>query len=208
MIVKAIPGCKQIEIRSDGFYFVYTGGHIGKTPADLMPRKTQLCALCEKVAAVTKAGLTVSAPDEAARFAKLMAGDMSDYADNHSVADMALVQILARRSNNNAFLIDQGFCNSGLYREKWDRLDDKWSTIWKVIKGADIAPAFDDEEPMEEDGPTDYLVEALTEAHEGGARLVRCLTAHHRVRARLILRSQFWRKTQRVTGNYFTVAAI
>jgi len=167
VIVKAIPGCKQIEIKSDGFYFVYTGRHLSKTPADLMPRQAQLDALCDKVAAVTKPGVSVSAPDEAARFEKLWAGDMSDYADNHSVADMALVGILARRFNNNAFLIDAEFCKSGLYREKWDRLDYKWSTIWKVIKGADVAAAFDDEEPMEEDGETLYLVDALSEAHEG-----------------------------------------
>lgn len=162
-----VPGCKQIEIKSAGFYFVYTGRHLTKTPSALMPRQAQLDALCAKVAAVTKTGISLSAPDEAARFAKLWAGDMSDYADNHSVADMALVSILARRFNNNPFLIDAEFCKSGLYREKWDRLDYKWSTIWKVIKGADITPAFDDEEPMEEDGPTEYLVEALSEAHEG-----------------------------------------
>jgi primase-polymerase (primpol)-like protein len=82
------------------------------------------------VAAVTKTGLIVSAPDEAARFEKLWRGDMSDYADNHSVADMALVNILARRFNNNAFLIDTEFCKSSLYRDKWDRPDYKWSTIW------------------------------------------------------------------------------
>ncbi len=169
VIVKTVPGCKQIEIKSAGFYFVYTGRHLAKTPSDLMPQQRQLDALCEKIAAVTKDRLTVSAPDEAARFAKLWAGDMSDYADNHSTADMALVSILARRFSNNAFLIDQEFCKSGLYREKWERLDYKWSTIWKVIKDADIFPALDDEEPMEEDGPTEYLVEPLSEAHEGWA---------------------------------------
>jgi hypothetical protein len=166
VIVKAIPGCKQIEIKSDGFYFVYTGRFIAKTPSNLMPRQTQLDALCTKVAAVTKTALSVSAPDEAARFAKLWAGDMSDYDDNHSVADMALVNILARRFNNNAFLIDAEFCKSGLLREKWERPDYKWSTIWKVIKGADVV-TFSEDEPLEEDGPTEYLVDALSESHEG-----------------------------------------
>lgn len=167
VIVKQIPGCKQIEIKSDGFYFVYTGRHLKKTPPELMPRRQQLDALCEKVAAVTKAGLTVSAPDDAARFAKLWAGDMSDYADNHSVADMALVSILARRFNNNAFVIDAEFCKSGLYREKWDRPDYKWSTIWKVIRGAEPVAAFDDEEPMTEDGPTEFLTESPSETEDG-----------------------------------------
>jgi len=167
VIVKKVPGCKQIEIKSAGFYFVYTGRHIGKTPSALMPRQSQLDALCEKVAAVTKEGLTVSAPDEAARFAKLWAGDMSDYADNHSVADMALVNILARRFNNNAFLIDQEFRKSGLYREKWDRPDYAWPTIWKVIKDGETAVAFDDEEPMTEDTPTEFLTEQPSETEDG-----------------------------------------
>ena len=118
VIVKTVAGCKQIEIKSAGFYFVYTGRHLVKTPWDLMQRQTQLDALCADVAAVTKTGLSVSAPDEAARFAKLWAGDMSDYADNHSTADMALVNILARRFNNNPFLIDAEFCKSGLNRPK------------------------------------------------------------------------------------------
>ena len=167
VIIKSVPGCKQIEIKSDGFYFVYTGRHLVKTPSDLMPRQAQLDALCAKVAAVTKSGLTVSVTDENARFQKLWAGDTSDYADNRSVADLALVGILARRFNNNAFLIDAEFQKSGLYREKWDRLDYKWSTIWKVIKGAEIVEPFDDDEPMEEDGETQYLVEALSDSHEG-----------------------------------------
>ena len=54
VIVKAVPGCKQIEIKSSGFYFVYTGRFIAKTPADLMPRQNALDALCAKVAAVTR----------------------------------------------------------------------------------------------------------------------------------------------------------
>jgi hypothetical protein len=171
VIVKAIPGCKQIEIKSAGFYFVYTARHLAKTPGELMPRQAQLDALCEKVAAVKKEAVTVAAPDEAARFEKLWRGDMSDYADNHSVADMALVGILARRFNNNAFLIDEEFCKSGLYREKWDRPDYKWSTIWKAIRGAEAAAPFDDAEPMDEDGPTEYLVEPLSDKHEGWAPL-------------------------------------
>src|ERR1700685_4086417 len=49
VIVKAIPGCKQIEIKSAGFYFVYTGRHLTKTPQNLMERQAQLDALCAKV---------------------------------------------------------------------------------------------------------------------------------------------------------------
>lgn len=48
VIVKAVPGCKQIEIKSAGFYFVYTGRHLTKTPQNLMERQAQLDALCAK----------------------------------------------------------------------------------------------------------------------------------------------------------------
>jgi hypothetical protein len=168
-IVRPYPGCKQIEIKGRGYYFTFTGRHLSKTPHDLMDRQAAITALYNRVAAMpTKTaskGVTVAiTEDEATRYKKLMAGDMSDYEDNHSVADMALVHLLNKKLHGNAFLIDQEFCKSGLYREKWDRLDYKWSTIWKVIKDE---PVFDDAEPMDEDGPTEYLVEPLSEAHEG-----------------------------------------
>jgi len=112
-------------------------------------------------------GLTVAiTEDEATRCKKLMAGDMSAYDNDHSKADMALVHLLSKKFHGNAFLIDQEFCKSGLYREKWDRLDYKWGTIGKVIKGE---PVFEDadEELMEDDGVDEYLVDALGKGHEG-----------------------------------------
>ncbi len=53
-----------------------------------------------------------------------------------------------------------------MYREKWDRADYKAATILKAIKAE---PIFDAEEeiPIEDDGPTEYLVEALSDSHEG-----------------------------------------
>lgn len=175
-VVKPYPGCKQIEIKGKGYYFTYTARHLGKTPAELMDRGDVITALYRRVEAMhgkTKStGMVVKiTADEATRFKKLWDGDMSDYDDDHSRADLALVGILAKRCNNNPFLIDQEFCKSGLYREKWDRLDYKGSTIGKVIKGE---PVFSDdpEETFEEDGETEYLVNPLveenaTQVHEG-----------------------------------------
>ena len=173
-LVKPYPGCKQIEIKGRsyqgrGFYFTFTGRHLSKTPHDLMERQDAITALYNRVAAMTKTaskGVTLAiTEDEATRYKKLMAGDMGDYADNHSVADMALVHLLNKKFHGNAFLIDQEFCKSGLYREKWDRLDYKWSTIGKVIKGE---PVFDDaDDVMEDDGVDEYLVDALGKGHEG-----------------------------------------
>jgi hypothetical protein len=175
-VVRPYPGAKQIEIKGRsyqgrGFYFTFTGRHLSKTPHELMAHQAEITALYNRVAAMpTKTGaskgLTIAiTEDEATRFKKLMAGDMSAYDGDHSKADMALVHLLSKKFHGNAFLIDQEFCKSGLYREKWDRLDYKWSTIGKVIKGE---PVFDDtEEPMEDDGVDEYLVDALGKGHEG-----------------------------------------
>jgi hypothetical protein len=166
-IVKAIPGCKQVEVKGSGYYHTFTGRHLSKTPHEVLDRQAQLDALCKRVLAVPKGGITLAvAGDEEARFKKLWAGDMSDYQDNHSVADMALVSILARRFDNNPFKIDEEMCKSGLYRPKWDRLDYKWGTIAKVIKDEPV-PVFDTEEPMTDDGIDEYVVNALTKEHEG-----------------------------------------
>jgi hypothetical protein len=168
-IVRLFPGCKQIEIKSRGYYFTVTNRHLNKTPRDLMDRQAEIAALCERIlAAPPSNGLKVVAPqDEEVRFQKLWAGDASDYDGNHSRADLALCGILARRFHNDVFKIDDEFRKSGLYREKWERSDYRSATILKAIKGE---PIFDnsDDEPIEDDGPTEYLVEALPEPmHEG-----------------------------------------
>jgi len=168
-IVRPFPGCKQIEIKGRGYYFTLTGRHLSKTPHELMERQAEITALCERVLSSTHSkGLIVAIPlDEEARLRKLMAGDTSDYDGNHSRADLALCGILARRFHNDVFKIDDEFRKSGLYREKWERSDYRSMTILKAIKGE---PIFDagDSEPIEDDGPTEYLVNALPEPmHEG-----------------------------------------
>jgi hypothetical protein len=168
--VRPLPGCKQIEIKGRGYYFTLTGRHLSKTPKDLISRQSEITGLCERVLATTRSnGLNVPVPqDEEERFRKLMAGDTSDYAGDHSRADLALCGILARRFHNDVFTIDDEFRKSGLYRSKWeDRSDYRSATILKAIKGE---PVFDssDVDPIEDDGPTEYLVDALTEPmHEG-----------------------------------------
>jgi len=171
-IVKQIPGCKQIEIKGSGCYLTFTGRHLSKTPHDLLDRQPQLDSLCEHVRQSANSGtLRVIVPaDEETKFRKLWAGDMSDYGDNHSSADLALCIILARRTNCNAFLIDEQFRKSALYRDKWERVDYKWSTIWKAIQAAKGAPVpADDADAVEEDGETEYVVDALPDfpAHAG-----------------------------------------
>jgi primase-polymerase (primpol)-like protein len=167
-IVRPFPGCKQIEIKGRGYYFTLTGRHLSKTPHELMDRQAQITALCNRVLAARSNGLSVAVPqDEEERFRKLCAGDVSDYDGNHSRADLALCSVLARRFHDDVFKIDDEFRKSGLYREKWERSDYRSLTILKAIKGE---PIFDSsaDEPIEDDGPTEYLVDALPEPmHEG-----------------------------------------
>jgi hypothetical protein len=101
-----------------------------------------------------------AAGNEEERFRKLMAGDLSDYGGDHSRADLALCSILARRLHNDVFRIDDAFRESPLYRDKWERSDYRSATLLKACKGEPIFDATE-EEPVEDDSPRQYLVEAL-----------------------------------------------
>lgn len=73
---------------------------------------------------------------QAEKFNKLyFDGDISDYSEDDSSADMALCGILAFYCGNYIKLIDKLFCGSKLYRKKWDRPDYKYNTIKKAIDG-------------------------------------------------------------------------
>lgn len=72
--------------------------------------------------------------EQAEKFNKLFFdGDISDYSENDSSADMALCDILAFYCGEDFELIDMLFCKSKLYRKKWDRTDYKYNTIKKAI---------------------------------------------------------------------------
>jgi hypothetical protein len=178
VLVRPFPGAKQIEIKGLGFYFTFTGRHLSKTPAELRDRQSQLLALYDRVSRIPKPakdkpnGLSLSIPfTEEEKFQKLWAGDISSYNDDHSSADFALCILLAKKYGCNAFKIDVEFRNSGLYRDKWDRDDYRETTITRaVMAAAKETPIFDaaDEDAIEDDGVTEYLVDALPEPmHEG-----------------------------------------
>lgn len=166
---KAHPGAKAVEVKSDGYYFTFSGRHLSKTPAELMDRQEQVSALYERVSKIAGAkntGLTLTIPQsEEERFQKLWAGDMSDYNNDHSAADFALCILLAKKHACNAFQIDTEFRKSGLYREKWERDDYRESTITKailaVVKDTPVIFTNPDDEPIEDDGETEFLVESL-----------------------------------------------
>ena len=171
-IKKPFPGCKAVEIKSEGFYFTYTARHLSKTPFELMDRQEQVTKLYNRISQSSgKQTLAVAVPiAEEEKFQKLWAGDMSAYNNDHSSADFALCILLAKKHGCNAFKIDTEFRKSGLYREKWEREDYRENTITRAIMAVvkDAPVIFDDSEDLiEDDGPTEYLVDALSESHEG-----------------------------------------
>lgn len=169
-IKKPFAGCKAVEVKAEGYYFTFSGRHLSKTPHELIHRQEEITKLHNRLAQITgnAHGITVSvSDDEDARLRKLMAGDASDYDNDLSRADLALFGILMRRFHNDIFKVRDEAFNSRLYRDKWERTDYLSRTILKAAKSE---PIFDnsDDEPIEDDGPTEYLVAALPEPmHEG-----------------------------------------
>lgn len=168
------PGCKAVEIYRKGRYLTFTGRHLRKTPSMLVERQSAVEELFRKVQAhkPKSHGLVLRVPvGEEARFAKLMAGDTSDYNEDHSAADFALCVLLAKKHACDAFAMDAEFCESGLYREKWDREDYKRRTITAAVlavaKETPIFRGLDGDEPMGEDAPLEFLVDGATGDSEG-----------------------------------------
>lgn len=57
-----------------------------------------------------------------AEISRLWRGDMSAHGDDHSAADMALIDHLAYWTNGDSSAMDRLFRQSGLMREKWDEI--------------------------------------------------------------------------------------
>jgi hypothetical protein len=172
--IKKPFGSGAIVIKSDGFYFTYTARHLSKTPSELIDRQEQITKLYSRISQTYgKKTLAVAVPiAEEEKFQKLMAGDASAYNGDHSAADFALCILLAKKFDCDAFKMDEEFQKSGLYRDKWDRDDYKRSTIKRAIMAvAKEQPVlFEDsaEDLIEDDGVTEYLVDALPEPMQEG----------------------------------------
>jgi len=161
-----LAGIKAVELYDQDRYLTFTGRHLKKTPDDIIAREDELNTLYDRVQASKPhhAGLTVAVTvSEAERLERLMAGDISLHNDDHSAADFALCCLLAKKHACNPVTIDDEFRKSGLYREKWERDDYRGNTIGRAIMAvAKEAPViFADEDAIEEDGETEFLVESL-----------------------------------------------
>ena len=72
------------------------------------------------------------------KFIALFSGNMSEYGNDHSAADIALVNILTFWCGGNIDQIDRIFRRSGLMREKWDR-PTSGSTYGRILIEKSIA---------------------------------------------------------------------
>ena len=150
------PGRRRtsgVEMYAEARHFVMTGDHLDRTPRTVEERTTQLATLhaetfgrpdetpapivrepSRSVATISDDDLVLlaSAAANGLKFARLFAGDASDYG-SRSEADLALVSLLAFWTQRDAERIDRLFRKSGLFREKWNRRDYRERTLARAI---------------------------------------------------------------------------
>jgi primase-polymerase (primpol)-like protein len=131
----------NIEIYDKGRYFTITGWHLEGTPKRILRRPKSLRALLEKITEkgqsdtdkkcdIKPSTLTDNEIIERAKkanngdkFKRLWEGNISGY-NSRSEADLALCAILAFWAVRDSSRIDNLFRQSGLMREKWDKIHD------------------------------------------------------------------------------------
>jgi putative DNA primase/helicase len=129
----------KVEVYDCGRYFTVTGDHVPHTPFVISSGQPPLDRLISSLftvpAPVTASehlvdGLSLSDDrliERAAnalngeRFKRLWRGEISDYENDHSRADLALCRILAFWCGRDPERIDGLFRRSGLMRPKWNR---------------------------------------------------------------------------------------
>jgi putative DNA primase/helicase len=142
-----------IEMYTSGRFLTVTGCHLQGTPTTIEPRRAQIHAFHAEVFAdrlpLRQASPQLShgtgpslsdddlleralAARNASKFAALWSGDTSGHDDDDSRADMALCCELAFWTQDER-QIDRLFRRSGLYRDKWERLDYRDATIAKAL---------------------------------------------------------------------------
>ncbi len=150
---KDVKGLKELELYDQGRYFTFTGRHLDGTPETVENRAQEVYDLCQEVfsAPDPEPDRAPTEPndlddreliekakqaDDGGTFARLWNGDTSEHGDDHSSADLALVNKLAFWTGGDRDRIDQLFRKSGLCREKWTgRPDYRKRTIDKAMQG-------------------------------------------------------------------------
>ena len=146
-----------IEIYDSGRYFTVTANVYGGQIKPLNERTEQARqviakyftkqAPAKKQEPQTQTQISYSRPDESDaelwekmfnsqngyKIRRLYDGDISDYNNDDSSADIALCMYLAYWTNLDESRIDRMFRQTGLYRAKWERADYRELTISKAI---------------------------------------------------------------------------
>lgn len=145
----------HVEMYEDGRYFTVTGRHYGATPLAVEDRADDLLAVHAQYVARPKREYQPPAevpPDAALRddevkeralkaangpkFGRLYAGYTSDYGDDDSVADAALLGMLAFWCRGDRAQMARLFERSELCRDKWrNRADYRERTLNLVLSG-------------------------------------------------------------------------
>ena len=128
----------KIEMYDCGRYFTITGKHLSGTPQTIESRQRALDDICahvfapeSKILLCCSSGVADASDEELIerarqsrngdRFERLWRGNISDYGNDHSRADLALCRILSFWCRGDAERVDRLFRRSGLMRDKWDR---------------------------------------------------------------------------------------
>jgi putative DNA primase/helicase len=144
----------RIEMYDRARFFTITGHRLQDVPATINRRQEELAQLHRQVFGLEKPTRTSKPEGKAAagmmladselidhamraangeKFARLWAGDMSEYAtagnEGRSEADLALCSLLAFWCGPDEDRIDKLFRQSGLMRQKWERSDYRALTL-------------------------------------------------------------------------------
>ena len=128
----------KLELYDSGRYFTITGQPLSTSSVRIENRQSQVEELVsdiftsEMITPVIANRTILCTSDQELieraklvengdRFARLWAGDTSDFAGDHSRADLALCRILSFWCKGDMERVDGLFRQSGLMRDKWDR---------------------------------------------------------------------------------------
>lgn len=128
----------EIECYKEVRYVTVTGNHHPEYPKEIVDVGQKGSNLWDKIFKKRSKEEKRVLKDD--RIKKLFEGDLSDYAEDHSKADMALCRYLAELYDGDPARVDETFRKSKLFRAKWDAVHVRGetygaATIAKAIEG-------------------------------------------------------------------------
>ena len=150
---KVIKGFKETEIYDTARFFTVTGHRLTESPTGVELRQKELDKLCDWL--WPQAALPARPPSPPPQTAlvcddqtlltrmfaskhggnirRLWEGDTSAHGDDDSAADLAMCNHLAFWTGRDKERMDRLFRTSGLYRQKWERVDYRNWTLDKAV---------------------------------------------------------------------------